>query len=61
MAGDFCFRIASLAVLLLVLGSAAAGRKGRCEVCKNFVKAFEEVSSKWEKKKDFLEQLAPYL
>ncbi|CAI8056580.1 Cysteine-rich with EGF-like domain protein 2-B [Geodia barretti] len=42
MAGDFCFRIASLAVLLLVLGSAAAGRKGRCEVCKNFVKAFEK-------------------
>ena len=53
MAGDFCFRIASLAVLLLVLGSAAAGRKGRCEVCKNFVKAFEEVSSKWEKNKIF--------
>ena len=47
MAGRHGFGLASLIVLCLVISCTTAGRKGRCEVCKSFVKAFEEVSFKW--------------
>ena len=36
-----------LCVLLSRYGVSWAAGKGKCEVCKNFVKAFEEVSFIW--------------